>query len=92
MSETPRARYELNGTRWTVWFEAALIASCWYEEDAERIVQALNHECAATPEHVKALVDIVKMAREYAGKYWLINPRDTRISAAEKVLEELGYE
>ena len=57
MSETPRARYELNGTRWTVWFEAALIASCWYEEDAERIVQALNHECAATHDHVERLID-----------------------------------
>ena len=51
-----------------------------------------SHKCAATPEQVKALVDIVKMAREYAGNYWLINPRDTRISDAEKVLKELGYE
>ena len=56
MSE-PTARTELNHGRWPIWVGGQLLAAAWFQEDAESIVKALNHECAATHEQVERLIE-----------------------------------
>jgi hypothetical protein len=64
MSETPRARYYLSSFDQgpykgadAICGNGRILAMSRYREDAERIVQALNHECAATHDHAERLID-----------------------------------
>ena len=85
MSE-PTARTELNHGRWPIWVGGQLLAAAWFQEDAESIVKALNHECAATPEQVKALQDA------FAATAHKSVHRNPVIAGGWRVMKELGYE